>query len=68
MGRGLRIHVPDGWYHAMNPGNGGEALHRTDDARRRFPGLVAGLPGRFGCEVHAFVLMDNHHPLLVRCR
>lgn len=29
--------------------------------------MVAELPGRFGTEVHAFVLMDNHYHLLVRC-
>ncbi len=26
------------------------------------------LPERFGTEVHALVLMDNHHHLLARCR
>jgi REP element-mobilizing transposase RayT len=68
MARGLRIHVPDGWYHIMSRGNGGEAIYRTEDDRRRFLGLVAELAGRFGTEVHAFVLMDNHYHLLVRCR
>ncbi len=68
MARGLRIHVPDGWYHVMSRGNGGEALYRTDEDRRSFLGLVAELPRRFGTEVHAFVLMDNHYHLVVRCR
>lgn len=68
MARSLRIHVPDGWYHVMSRGNGGETLYRSDEDRRRFLGLVAELPGRFGTEVHAFVLMDNHYHLLVRCR
>jgi REP element-mobilizing transposase RayT len=52
----------------MSRGNGGEALYRTDEDRRRFLGLVAQLPERLGAEVHAFVLMDNHYHLLVRCR
>lgn len=68
MARGLRIHVPDGWYHVMSRGNGGEALYRTDEDQRRFLGPVAELPRRFRAEVHAFVLMDNHYHLLVRCR
>ncbi len=68
MARQLRIHVPDGWYHVMSRGNGGEDLYRTDDDRRRFLGLVAELPDRFGTEIHAFVLMGNHYHLLVRCR
>jgi REP element-mobilizing transposase RayT len=68
MARRLRIHIPDGWYHVMSRGNGGEALYRADTDRRRFLGLVAELPERFGTEVHAFVLMDNHYHLLLRCR
>lgn len=52
----------------MSRGNGGSAIYRDDDDRRRFLGLVAELPERFGTEIHAFVLMDNHYHLLVRCR
>ncbi|KAB2653484.1 MAG: hypothetical protein DVB31_17430 [Verrucomicrobia bacterium] len=68
MARPLRIHVPDGRYHVMIRGNGGAAIHREDDDRRRFLGLVPGPPERFGTEIHAFVLMDNHYHFLVRCR
>ena len=68
MARHLRIHVPDGWYHVMSRDNGGEVIDRTDEDRRRFLGRVAELPERFGTEIHAFVLMDNHYHLLVRCR
>ncbi len=68
MARRPRIHVADGWYHVMSRGNGGEVLYRTDEDRRRFLGLVSELPERCGAEVHAFVLMDNHYHLLVRCR
>lgn len=68
MARPLRINVAGGWYHVMSRGNGGEALYRTETDRRRFLGLVAELPERFGTEVHAFVLMDNHYHLLLRCR
>jgi len=41
-------------------------LFLSDADRRRFLGAVAELPERFACEVHAFVLMDNHYHLLVR--
>lgn len=64
----MRVHVPDGWYHVTSRGNGGNLIFRTDEDRRRFLRLVAELPGRFGTEVHAFVLMDNHYHLLIRCR
>ena len=53
--------MPDGWYPVMSRGNGGEALYRTDEDRRRFLGRVAELPERYGTEVPAFVLMDNHY-------
>lgn len=68
MARPLRIHVPDGWYHVTGRGNGGAAIYRDDDDRGRFFGLVSEFPERFGTEVHAFVPMDNHDHLLVRCR
>ena len=68
MARPLRLHVVDGWYHVMSRGNGGEDIYRRDEDRRRFLGLVSELPERFGTEIHAFVLMDNHYHLLVQCR
>jgi REP element-mobilizing transposase RayT len=66
MTRPLRIQVAGGWYHLTSRGNRGEAVYRTEADRRRFLGLVAGWPERFGLEVHAFVLMDNHYHLVVR--
>jgi len=59
VARRLKIQVRDGWYSVMNRGNGGEAIYRTDEVRRRFLGRVAEVPERFGTEIHAFVLMDN---------
>ena len=68
MARALRIHEPDGWYHVVARGNGGEAIYRDDDDRRAFLGMMSELPSRFGLEIHAFVLMGNHYHLLARCR
>ncbi len=66
MARPLRIWVAGGWYHVTARGNRQEEIFRTDLDRRRFLGLVEGLVERFGVEVHAFVLMDNHYHLVVR--
>src|ERR1051325_2669693 len=66
MARPLRILVVGGWYHVTSRGNRRKDLFRTEADRRRFLGLVAELPARFGLEVHAFVLMDNHYHLVVR--
>ncbi len=62
MARPLRINLAGGWYHVMSRGNGGEALYRSGEDRRRFLGLLAELQERFSLEVHAFVLIDNHYP------
>lgn len=59
MARGLRIHVPDGWYHVTCRRNGGERLYRTDEDRLHFLVLMAELPRRKGAEVHAFVMMGG---------
>ena len=66
MARPLRIDWPGAWHHVTGRGNGGERLFHSDTDRKRFLGLASELPGRFGLEIHAFVLMDNHYHLLVR--
>ncbi|MFO1458418.1 MAG: transposase [Verrucomicrobiota bacterium] len=68
MARPLRVNVAGGWYHVVSRGNGGDKIFGNDTDRRRFLGLVSELPGRFAVEIHAFVLMDNHYHLLLRCR
>ena len=65
MPRKLRVEYEGAIYHVMNRGHRGGTLYRTDTDRRRFLGLVGELPERFGLEIHAFVLMDNHYHLLI---
>lgn len=66
MARPLRILLPGGWYHVMNRGRRRSDLFHNDADRQRFLRLLAELPERFGVEIHAFVLMDNHYHLLLR--
>ena len=66
MARPLRILVAGGWYHVMNRGHRRSDLFPGDADRQRFLRLLAALPERFGVEIHAFVLMDNHYHLLLR--
>ena len=68
VARPLRINLAGAWYHVTGRGNGGEPIFRGDADRHRFLGLLSELPERFSLEVHAFVLMDNHYHVLVRCR
>jgi hypothetical protein len=58
--------VAGGWYQVTNRGNRREAIYRTDADRRRFLGLVAEWPERFGLEAHASALMDTPYHLMVR--
>jgi REP element-mobilizing transposase RayT len=66
MARPLRILLPGGRYHVMNRGHRRSDLFLNDADRQRFLRLLAQLPERFGVELHAFVLMDNHYHLLLR--
>jgi REP element-mobilizing transposase RayT len=66
MSRPLRIVLADAWYQIVSRGNRRAALFLNDADRRGFLGRLAELPERFGIEIHAFVLMDNHYHLLLR--
>ena len=66
MARALRVVVDGGWYHVTARGNRRADLFLNDEDRKRFLGLLSEIPERFGVEVHAFVLMNNHYHLLVR--
>ncbi len=55
-----------GGYHGTSRGEPARGDWSTGADRRWFLGLVAELPERFGLEVHAFVLMNNHSHLVVR--
>jgi len=67
MARPLGVNSPESWYHVCRRGNGGEKIFRDDTDRRRFLGMVSELGGRFSVKIHAFVLMDNHYHLRLRC-
>ncbi|HXJ61538.1 MAG TPA: hypothetical protein VNU68_33260, partial [Verrucomicrobiae bacterium] len=60
MARPLRVLMAGGWYHVSSRGNRRAALFLHEADRRRFLGLLSEVPERFGVEIHAFVLMDNH--------
>jgi REP element-mobilizing transposase RayT len=67
MARPLRVNLAGSWNHVVSRGNGGGTLFADDTDRRRFLGLLSELPERFLLEVHAFVLMNTHYHLLLRC-
>jgi len=66
MTRPLRIQHEGGWYHVINRGIAREAIFRDVRDRVHFVELLGGMSARYGLEVHAYVLMDNHYHVIVR--
>jgi putative transposase len=65
MPRLPRLHVPNGFYHAVLRGNHREALFDAVADRLVLNDIVADVINRFGARVHAFCWMSNHlHTLL----
>ena len=65
MPRLPRLHVPNGFYHAVLRGNHREALFDAAAGRQVLNDIVADVINRFGARVHAFCWMSNHlHALL----
>lgn len=65
MARQLRHHYAGGWYHITARGMGRREIFEDDRDREHFIELLAGMVGRYGVVLHAYVLMDNHYHLLI---
>jgi REP element-mobilizing transposase RayT len=66
MARPLRIQRPNGRYHVTSRGNERRAIYRNDRDRLHFLELLGEMVERYGVQVHAYVLMDNHFHLLLQ--
>lgn len=65
MSRPLRLEFPGAVWHVTSRGNERRDVFRDDEDRRLFLRLLARTVARRGWRLHAFVLMTNHHHLLV---
>lgn len=65
MARPLRVNHPGGWYHVMNRGIERRDIFLEDRDRAHFVELIGLLLERYGIEVHAYCLMNNHYHLAV---
>lgn len=65
MARSLRVEFPGARHHVTARGNERRNIFRDDHDRLHFVELLAELPERFGVQVVAWVLMDNHYHLLL---
>ena len=49
----------------INRGIAREAIFRDDRGCVHFEELLGGMSARYGLEVHAYVLMDNHYHVII---
>ena len=62
MARPLRIEIPGGRYRVTARGNERREMFSQGRDRVHFLELLAQWPARFGANLHAYVLLDNHYP------
>ena len=66
MARALRVQHKGGWYHVVNRGIDRGSIYRDERDREHFVQLLEAVSGRYGLEVHGYVLMGNHYHLILR--
>lgn len=65
MTRPLRLEFPGAVWHVTSRGNEGREIFRDGQDRERFVSILGRTVSLFGWRLHAYVLMKNHHHLLV---
>jgi putative transposase len=65
MPRSPRQDYEGAWQHVMNRGIGRQAVFHGDDDRQIFYDCLAAAMPRYGVQVHAWCLLDNHFHLLL---
>ncbi|MBB5352579.1 hypothetical protein HNR46_002825 [Haloferula luteola] len=65
MARPLRYEAVGAVYHVMARGDGGREIFESDQDRLDWVDRIERACGRFGWQVHAYVLMGNHFHLLL---
>jgi putative transposase len=66
MARALRMEEPGAHYHVVARGTERRDIFTGDQEREKFLSLVGHLLEKYGVEVKAYVLMDNHYHLLIK--
>ena len=66
MSRQARVKIECGWVHVMNRGLERLEIFREDRDREHMLELAGEMSGRYGAQVHGYVLMPNHYHFLLR--
>lgn len=64
--RPRRIEYPGAIYHAMQRGNNKEIIFRGNNDKKFFIAELANTKKKFGFELYAYALLDNHYHLLLK--
>jgi putative transposase len=64
--RPRRIEYPGAIYHAMQRGNNKEIIFRGNNDKKFFMAQLANTKKKFGFELYAYALLDNHYHLLLK--
>ncbi|HAV92888.1 TPA: hypothetical protein DCW38_06880 [candidate division WOR-3 bacterium] len=64
--RRARITYQKAYHHVMNRGINGEKIFGTAELKQHFIELLKELTKKFGIELYAYCLMDNHYHLVLR--
>ncbi len=65
MGRPLRITYPGAHYHITARGNEQKDIFKSRRDREKFLSYLESSVTRYGAEIHAYCLMNNHYHLLM---
>jgi len=65
MARPLRIHVDGAAHHVLSRGGKGGFIFKRDDDKYRFLDILSTGIERYGIELFAYCIMDNHYHLLL---
>jgi len=66
MARPWRIQYEGALYHIFSRGNNQQDIYLADDDRYLFLDTIGQMSERYGIDIFAYVLMDNHYHLLLR--
>jgi putative transposase len=65
MPRRARLSIPGIPWHIIQRGNNRSACFHAEEVYRRYLDTLREMAGKFGCAIHAYVLMTNHVHLLL---
>ncbi len=65
MARPLRIEYPGAFYHVTSRGNEQKDIFKSKSDREKFISYLESASVRYGADIHAYCLMNNHYHLLI---